>query len=60
MTRAEQLRKHKNVMRSQFAVAPKLCSRCQERKPRHTGREIVYNAGRNVRWVCADCGGKHA
>lgn len=52
MTRAEQLRKHKNVMRSQFAIGPRYCSQCLCQRPRAGGREITYNNGKNARWVC--------
>jgi len=51
---------YKNVMRSQFALNPRYCHQCRQSKNRDGGREIAVNGGLNARWICADCGAKHA
>jgi len=51
---------YKSVMRSQFALNPRYCSQCRQSKNRDGGREIAINGGMNARWICADCGAKHA
>lgn len=60
MNRAETLAQHKRRMSGQFAQGPRYCTNCKQTKPRAGGREIAINGGRNARWVCADCGARHA
>lgn len=46
---------YRRFLRAQFAEGPRYCTQCQRQQSREGGKEIRYNGGRNMRWVCAEC-----
>lgn len=52
--------KYKTILRNQFSGQPRYCTSCCQKKPREGGREVVMRGGLRQRWVCGDCGSRHA